>query len=444
MTLYTIQAETHSAITESIRSKTKRSEAILGANIASEIETIPTSAPKLTVPVGVTPEDSNYNGAMLAVKAAVSFWNAKASGTIAFDYQDGYGPIKPTNSDNTGRLSNASGAGIMDCSSYIGLVLRGLDFLSSPYAEITGTNQSYNPQDITAADVSWAEKYFDLQNNPEALTYSAEKYRTADGHYRVISAADQAAYYAKLGLTWWPGEQTIRPGDLCFFYKASSDGSLKYPSRYLGISHVGIMLDESRYLNITDYSSTGNLIVTTTAARMPYLYARPLYGFLTDGSADDLTVGLIDLIPDIWAGIPQGDSTSNGVTLTLSGKDLTLSGTASTGFAKDVISNSCPLFLPPGTYKLSGFINGSGTNTVSATHSMWGFRVYDADTGEGISGTTTSSNGVNTAERTPVWDVGAGAVFTLSKSTSIKIDLWLPGSKDVSTLSATPILTRIA
>ena len=113
------------------------------------------------------------------------------------------------------------------------------------------------------------------------------------------------------------------------------------------------------------------------------------------------------------------------------------------GITKDVVAKSCPLYLPAGTYKLSGFVNNSGTNTVSATHSMWGHRVYDAETGNGIKGTTTSSNGANTAERTPCWDVGAGAVFTLSKPTYIYIDLWLPGNKDCSKLSTNPVLYKI-
>ncbi|MDD6022784.1 MAG: hypothetical protein PUC06_00895, partial [Oscillospiraceae bacterium] len=75
---------------------------------------------------------------------------------------------------------------------------------------------------------------------------------------------------------------------------------------------------------------------------------------------------------------------------------------------------------------------------------MWGLRVYNADTGEGIPGTTTSSNGANTASRTPVYDIGGGAVFTVTAPTNISIDMWLTSSRSVDNLSAAPKLYRIS
>ena len=442
--MYTIKEATLGGITDAIRAKTHRSEMILGANIQGEIASIQTGWPSIHTVAGVSPDSSNFDGAIEAVAAAMSFWNAKASGTIAFDYQDGYGPIKPTNSDGTGKLSNANGAGVMDCSSYMGLVLRGMDYLSSPFAQITGANQSYRPQDITASTAAWAEQYFDMQPETADITYTADKYKTGDGQCRIISASDMAAYYARMALTFWPGERDAKPGDICFFYKALEDGSLKYPDRFMGISHVGMMINSEKFLNITEYPYSGNLIVTSVDARPPYLYARPLYGATVNGAAAELTANGVDLIPAMWAGIPQGSSAYNGVSFGLNGKALTIGGKASSGFAKNLISKSCPLHLLPGTYKLSGFVNGTGTNTVKATHSLWGLRVYNADTGEGIPGTTTSSNGANTADRTPVFDLGGGAVFTVTAPTNISIDMWLTSSRSVDNLSATPKLYRIS
>ena len=74
---------------------------------------------------------------------------------------------------------------------------------------------------------------------------------------------------------------------------------------------------------------------------------------------------------------------------------------------------------------------------------MWGIRLYDADTGSGITGTTTSSDGASTAERTPVWDIGGGATFTLTGTTRIYANMWLTSSMNVSGISAEPKMYRM-
>lgn len=383
---------------------------------------------------------SNLDNAYEAVKCAISYWNAKKSGSETFEYSDGNGPLKGATS---AQLHKTNGNAVIDCSTYVGLILRGYGYLDSPYYNSAET--TIDPRTVVCLGGSWAESDFDKQATrlTGELVYPTFGYQMVDGSYRVLTASDMAKYYDLLGLFWYADDPTMTPrvGDLCFFYKENDDGTLKYPTRFHGISHVGIMTDDSHYLNATDYDSGGDLIRTSCASRPPFAYARPYYGALTDGESDSLTSN-IDLIPNVWAGRPQGSSAASGVTFSLSGKAMTLSGTATGGTTTDVISQSCPLYLPAGTYKLSGFANGSGTNTVSATHSMWGLRVYDASTGKGITGTTTSSNGKNTAERTPVWDVGGGAVFTLNEPTWVYINLWLPGSRDVSTLSATPVLYK--
>lgn len=440
--MYKIKRSTLLDITTAIRGKTHRTQTILGSNIAKEINTIWAGVPNINTNGGVSPDSSNFDGAMAAVVAATTYWNAKASGTRAFAYADGYGPMKPTNSDGTGRLSDASGAGVMDCSSYTGFVLRGIGYLDSPFAGITGANQSYDPKNVHATSDAWTETYFDKQPTNADVTYTADKYKTADGYLRIVTASDIAAYYGRMALTFFPGEREVKPGDLCFFYKTNDNGTLVYPKRYFGISHVGMMISEGKFLNITSYPASGNLIVTSTSARAPFLYARPLYGALENGARGDLSAGATDLIPDVWAGIPQGNSTTNGLGFTLTGKKLSLSGQATSGITKTLISKSCPVQLPPGAYKLSGFVNGTGTNTKNPNHSMWGLRVYNADTGDGIAGTTTSSNGASTADRTPVWDVGGGAMFTLTATTRIYINMWLTSSMALDGISANPTLYR--
>ena len=111
---------------------------------------------------------------------------------------------------------------------------------------------------------------------------------------------------------------------MCFFYKTNDDGTLVYPKRYFGISHVGLMISKDKFLNITSYPASGNLIVTNVTARAPFLYARPLYGSITRGASGDLTAGVTDLIPDVPSGIPQGTSNNNGLTITMTGKKMLL------------------------------------------------------------------------------------------------------------------------
>lgn len=441
--MYKIKRSTLLDITTAIRGKTHRTQTILGSNIAKEINTIWAGVPNINTNGGVSPDSSNFDGAMAAVVAATTYWNAKASGTRAFAYQDGFGPMKPTNADGTGRLSNESGAGVMDCSSYTGFVLRGIGYLKSPFAGITGANQSYDPKNVHATSDAWAETYFDKQPTNADVAYTADKYKTSDGYLRIVTASDIAAYYARMSLTFWPGERDVKPGDLCFFYKTNDDGTLVYPKRYYGISHVGLMISKDKFLNITSYPASGNLIVTNVTARAPFMYARPLYGSITRGASGDLTAGVTDLIPDVPSGIPQGTSNNNGLTITMTEKKMSLSGKPKSGMTKTFVSKSCPIELPPGTYKLSGFVNGTGTNTKNPNHSMWGIRLYDADTGSGITGTTTSSDGASTAERTPVWDIGGGATFTLTKTTRIYANMWLTSSMGVSGISAEPKLYRI-
>ena len=98
--------------------------------------------------------------------------------------------------------------------------------------------------------------------------------------------------------------------------------------------------------------------------------------------------------------------------------------------------------LPAGTYKLSGVVNNTGGNTTTL-HQYWGVRVYKAD-GTGITGTTTSSNGANSQERTPVWDIGGGAQFTLTEETSITMNIYLSANRTFNGFTITPTLYKIA
>ena len=437
------QAEKFQAIAEAIRVKSHRTSTIVADNFAQEIKALPMYDYKISGPLPHLGQ-SNLDNAYEAVKAAITYWNAKKCGIETFAYSDGSGPLK---GDTSATLRNSGGQAVIDCSTFVGLVLRGIDYLKSPYYGTTAT--TCNPRNVECqTGTAWAETYLDLQEARYSgpPTFPAYTHLTTDNHYRVITASDIAQYYDSLGLLWYADDTSMTPrvGDICFFYKEASDGSLTYPSRFRGISHVGIMTDPEHYLNATDYASAGNLIRTVTSARPPFAYARPFYGALTTGTVDALTTNGVDLVPDVWSDLAQGSTTINGAAVTLSGKSFNMTGTPTSGITATIVNSACPLYLPAGTYKLTGVVNNTGANS-KYQHSYFGVRVYNAATGAGVTGTTTTSSGAAasgqtvTQERTPVWDIGGGAEFTLTEPTYIYLNFY--SSK--GNVACNPVLKRI-
>lgn len=422
-------------IADAIREKTGGSSPIVAASFAEAIRGITTAVPHVVGPSTVTPDDSSFEGAWQAAMCAAGYWHAKSSGTRAFEYSDGDGCLKPG-----GVVNDAQGRAVMDCSTYMGLVLRGLGYLASPYGTKLAANATVDPATVKAGSEWWCEPDVDRQTDARCSDLGMR----LGSAYRAITASDMARYLECQGLTWSPGERAPRVGDLCFFSKVDADGTYHYPQRWRGVSHVGIMVDPEHYLNITDYESTGNLIRTDVGTRPPELYGRPLWGGLSRGASGDLAPNSgLNLLPGLWSGVRQGSSEVSGVSITCSGLALSIGGQPSSAFIADLVQSGCPLCLPAGTYRLSGVANGTGTNTVSATHSLWGLRVYDAETGAGIAGTTWSSNGSNTAHRTPVWDIGGGAQFELASQTCVRIDFYGTSSRDLSKVSVDARLERV-
>ena len=429
------QRERFTDIANAIREKTGGTMSIVAASFPKAIRGITTAVPRVVGPSTVTPDDSSFEGAWQAAMAATGYWNAKACGSRVFEYSDGDGCLKPG-----GAVNDASGNAVMDCSTYMGLVLRGIGYLASPYGTNFAANATVDPASVVASSEWWCEPDVDRQTDARCSDLSMK----LGSAYRVITASDTARYLECQGLTWSPGERTPRVGDLCFFSKVDDDGTYHYPQRWHGVSHVGIMVDQDSYLNITDYPQTGNLIRTFSYARPPELYGRPLWGGLSRGASDDLAPNSgLNLLPGLWSGVKQGSSQVSGATLTCNGLSLAISGRPSSSLILDLVQSGCPLCLPAGRYRISGVSNQTGSNTVSATHSLWGLRVYEAQTSAGIPGTTSSSNGANTAERNPVWDIGGGGEFTLASQTLVRIDFYGTSSRDLSGISVDARLERV-
>ena len=125
--------------------------------------------------------------ALQAVSVARSYWNARANGIKSFAYSHS------TFLSGGNPINNPQGAGVIDCSTYMHLVLRGIRYQDSPYA--TG-----NATLSTNAYYPWTSNEL---GHSDTLSGTVRK------------AADIAAYYWAAGRVFPVSKKTdARPGDL--------------------------------------------------------------------------------------------------------------------------------------------------------------------------------------------------------------------------------------
>lgn len=382
------------------------------------------------------PDNQNLNIMYEVQRNAIELYNAGRGNWITWDYQDGNNPLKL-------KVTNASKGCVIDCSGFVGMIMRGYGFFDSIYySKRTTANATCTPNDTHKSGDTYQWDW-DYQQHNEQLVYGSDSSLKLGNNWRVITAADMAAYFAYNCRLFKASEHTPKQGDIAFFTKPND--------RFLDVSHVGLMLSPNYYLNATDTGTTEGVIVTKSASRPPEYYARPNYYNWNQVNATSLD-STVNLFPKVYYNMKSSGS-GGGVTYTCSntGK-ITFSGTRTSASTYSLISPWCPLVLPAGTYRLSGFVNGTGTNTTSATHSYWGMRVYGTTDltvvgsgHSGIAGTTKSSNGANSSSRTPCWDLGGGCEFTLTQTTAISIDLYCGrNNTNYSKISVQPSLVKIA
>lgn len=352
------------------------SGSIQASTFASKVNQLPRLTPYT---VGNPPWCGSY--ANQAVDVARSYWDARISGKRKFVYAGGNGVFE-------GNLNNADGKGIIDCSTFVRLVLSGVDYLHSPYA--TGSLADIAPRKDL---YSWADENLAANN--------------------VRYAADLAEYFFLTGRVL-EGFDDLRPGDLLFH----ANGSIK--NRFMGISHVSIVAeegyDEVNYYNVTDLSNV--IIRTKWSARSDYVFAaRPNYEPARSYPALDES---INLLTPPWYGVP---GTVNGCTMTVSedGASLEATGTPTAGASFSLVSGSYPMYLRPGKYTLSG---APARSDVTSGYT-WGIAVTDPDD-------ATINYG---------WDRGAGAEFVLDAITPVKVYIYISSSKSPDGYVWTPKLT---
>ena len=362
--------------------------------------------------------------AMQAVYVARTYWLARASGRN-FLYSGG-----ATFLDGN-PVNNSSGQGLIDCSTFIHLVMRGITYDKSPYTNVAA-NATYNASSLTTnTSYTWADDHIRQSN-------------TIGGMVRY--AADLAAYYWTSGRVFTDASKR-KPGDLIFH-------STKQNNRFMSITHVSIVSEDvDQYYNVTDLNNT--VVRTAYANRNTDIvfFARPDYERIADKTYTfDPT---FNYLAYPWICGSSG-SFSSGVSMTANSNGLTTSCSGATAATTiNLVSSAYPLYLPAGTYKLSG-APAHQDRRARVDYSYWGLRLYPSD-GRSISsqvtGYTSASYGsapsaVVTQTQAFVWEKGYGATFSITSPMSFYANIYISKNPTSAAYNGTdlwkPTLTRTA
>lgn len=183
------------------------------------------------------------------------------------DYYKSDGTPKPLEYNHDGTVAHSPWA--IDCSSYIGLVLRGIPFNKSPYKDLrddlTPSSDSDDGSDDTAEDPE-EKRVSDGPDSPEKKPISSTAYNYIPANAarygwatnpsdtmipkdvggdrspaRNAGQLGQMMEEAGMAIPILPGFPNLQPGDIIFWAKKDSKGNYVKPERYRQISHVAMV-----------------------------------------------------------------------------------------------------------------------------------------------------------------------------------------------------------
>lgn len=376
--------------------------------------------------------ENGYYG-LRAVKCASSYLLARVLGTDKFAYRNttlfGYTaePSRPLVRDGE--------YGRIDCSTYVGLCLRGIPYENSPYAAHKEANAQWEPsQELSGmyGTEGWEFRELDAQhagvfNNVGISGCSSIRY-----------AADFGRYFYKYGRVLYDqsveGAITdhsvigLQPGDLVFW--DTSDGNSD--GRFKSISHVAMVAEDVNYY----YQVTGstdqfdqNVVFYTEFAEADtahpnsslVLAVRPDYRLRMPKEETPAGVNILEYPWEYSRGLSYS---KNGLTLTLVDKhSFIIDGTASTNTLIDLKSSNDGgdhFTLSPGTYTLTGIENFTGIS--------FALQVKDS-----------AGNDFSAPVRYPT-TTGYTNEFTLTEETDVTVKLYISSGKVLSNVTVTPTL----
>lgn len=148
---------------------------------------------------------------------------------------------------NNSILNTSSYTREIDCSTFVGMLLRGYSFSQTPYA----TGQGASPDSWTGnTTYNWAFNPFDYSNYSRLNSQSRTKVRYASQLAEMMVERGQTVpidrYYAN-----------IEPGDVLFFARHDSTTNDWYePLRFKHVNHVAICIAKEKATSANDWDTT--------------------------------------------------------------------------------------------------------------------------------------------------------------------------------------------
>lgn len=359
------QAEKFKEMANAIRVKTGKTDKIVADNFASEIMSIDRLKPMTLFPTGL---NNGYYGNRAALTAA-TYLLARSLNQDTFVYSQS-GPFT-SSSDKTKKtrvIRDENGAAEIDCSTFVGLAVRGIPYEKSPYALHKGVDAEWNPSTELSSMYDngvWAHILLDKQFEGIYNDIGIE------GYSSIRTAADLGEYFYKYGYVIFDekvegafteskannliSSSQLRPGDIIFWSKTDAN-QIK---RFRSISHVAIVSENPHfYIEVT----TGSIVVQYESVVDYYnevsLICRPKY---KNYMAAEKTPTGENLLNYPWVYGSLKESTYNGITFTIKDKNtIHISGTNSASIDRNLKGYSkidMGFKLSAGTYQLSGMDN---------------------------------------------------------------------------------------
>ena len=244
----------------------------------------------------------------------------------------------------------------IDCSTFVGLSIRGIDVFNSPYAPFLDTNinkdeieeddddseyveddsnindDTWNPQlNITNnKSYSWSLNPFDWSNKRSLKEHTEKPIRTAS---QMASWMEDMGWCVPLDDDF----SQVEPGDIIFWAKKNSDGTWRQPNRYKHISHVALCYSKSEAPTEnfpSGYKYKHTFLEVTTKA--PYVLNRTLEKCSPDSVVLVCRPDLGSMTPNSIATTPKVGKYSDLNTMFTPGNYI-LSSDVNVGFPEGIV-----------------------------------------------------------------------------------------------------------
>lgn len=246
--------------------------------------------------VGINLRKNSKIGVAEIIGVAKSYYNVRRDddGNPRFFYDTNHTVLSSNYNAN-----DETYKGAIDCSTYIGMVLRGIPFEQSPYSHLTtigafpADDNELDGSDTESGDID-NDGSNDEKLDPSTIIANTNEYVWAVNPFEwslattptsspspVRRASQLAQWMHERGMSI-PLDETfsnLEPGDIIFWAKKDSDGNWIQPNRYMHISHVALCVnkmdpptDDNKFPS--KYPNKHTMLEVTTVS--PYVLNRTL------------------------------------------------------------------------------------------------------------------------------------------------------------------------